>query len=102
MIAQGATGLTCDGSRMPCRLDGGTRFRRGACDRHGRRVPPAAIANLSQFEGAGVYYAATPMEAQLCIGEESWSSVAAIQPGRPRYFSRRPPRASTCWSAGTD
>ena len=29
-----------------------------------------ALANLSQFEGAGVYYGATPMEAQLCIGEE--------------------------------
>ena len=32
------------------------------------RRPP--IANLSQFEGAGVYYAATPMEAQLCAGME--------------------------------
>src|SRR5205823_9636217 len=29
-----------------------------------------SIENLWQFEGAGVYYAATPMEAQLCIGEE--------------------------------
>lgn len=29
-----------------------------------------ALENLSQFEGAGVYYAATPMEAQLCAGEE--------------------------------
>ena len=28
------------------------------------------LANLSQFEGAGVYYTAMPMEAQLCIGEE--------------------------------
>ena len=32
------------------------------------RKPP--IANLSRFEGAGVYYAATFMEAQLCRGEE--------------------------------
>ena len=29
-----------------------------------------AIDNLSTFEGAGVYYGATPMEAQLCVGEE--------------------------------
>ena len=28
------------------------------------------IANLSRFEGAGVYYGATPMEAQLCVNEE--------------------------------
>jgi thioredoxin reductase (NADPH) len=32
------------------------------------RKPP--IDNLSQFEGAGVYYAATFMESQLCRGEE--------------------------------
>jgi thioredoxin reductase (NADPH) len=29
-----------------------------------------AIGNLSQFEGAGVYYAATFMESQLCGGED--------------------------------
>jgi thioredoxin reductase (NADPH) len=29
-----------------------------------------ALENLSTFEGAGVYYGATPMEAQLCIGDE--------------------------------
>src|SRR4029077_14727851 len=27
------------------------------------------VANLTRFEGAGVYYGATPMEAQLCKGE---------------------------------
>jgi len=32
------------------------------------RKPP--LENLSQFEGAGVYYGATPMEAQLCLAEE--------------------------------
>jgi thioredoxin reductase (NADPH) len=29
-----------------------------------------SIENLSRFEGAGVHYAATPIEAQLCRGEE--------------------------------
>jgi hypothetical protein len=29
-----------------------------------------ALDNLSEFEAAGVYYAATAMEAQLCVGEE--------------------------------
>ena len=28
------------------------------------------LKNLSQFEGAGVYYGATFMESQLCTGEE--------------------------------
>lgn len=32
-----------------------------------RRLP---LEGLGRFEGAGVYYAATPMEAQLCAGEE--------------------------------
>ncbi len=29
-----------------------------------------ALDNVSTFEGAGVYYGATPMESQLCVGEE--------------------------------
>jgi len=29
-----------------------------------------SLENLSQFEGVGVYYGATPMEAQLCVGDE--------------------------------
>jgi thioredoxin reductase (NADPH) len=28
------------------------------------------LPNLAQFEGAGVYYGATPVEAQLCAGDE--------------------------------
>ena len=28
------------------------------------------LKNLSHFEGAGVYYGATFMESQLCLGEE--------------------------------
>jgi thioredoxin reductase (NADPH) len=32
-----------------------------------RRLP---LEGLERFEGAGVYYAATPMEAQLCSGED--------------------------------
>jgi hypothetical protein len=28
------------------------------------------IENLSRFEGAGVYYGATPMEARLCVNED--------------------------------
>ena len=36
----------------------------------GARVPEAGADNLSQFEGAGIYYGATFIEAQLCGGEE--------------------------------
>ncbi|WP_300376886.1 FAD-dependent oxidoreductase [Henriciella sp.] len=32
-----------------------------------RRLP---VANLERYEGRGIYYGATPMEAQLCSGQE--------------------------------
>src|SRR5207244_13651355 len=50
-----------DGRRVPARsviIATGAEYR---------RLP---IDNLSRFDGAGVYYAATFMEAQLCAGEE--------------------------------
>jgi thioredoxin reductase (NADPH) len=70
IIAQSATQLTCDrrpysiavgGQRIP------TRTIVIATGAEYRRLP---IANIAQFEGAGVYYGATFMEAQLCTGEE--------------------------------
>src|SRR5207245_4650443 len=50
-----------DGQRLPARaviIATGAEYR---------RLP---IENLSQFEGAGIYYSATFMEAQLCSGDE--------------------------------
>jgi thioredoxin reductase (NADPH) len=71
MIAKGAKKLACarkpyaietdDGPRVPARtviIATGATYRR------------LSLENLSQFEGAGVYYGATPMEAQLCVGAE--------------------------------
>jgi len=66
-----ARGLGCD--RAPYALDIGdgqplpARAVIIATGAEYRRLP---IENLSQFEGAGVYYAATFMEAQLCAGDE--------------------------------
>jgi thioredoxin reductase (NADPH) len=70
LIAKG-TRLACDrkpyvvevenGARIPARtivIATGAQYRR----------PP--LKNLSRFEGAGVYYGATFVEAQLCGGEE--------------------------------
>ena len=70
LIAKG-TRLVCDrkpyvvevenGARIPARtvvIATGAEYRR----------PP--LKNLSRFEGAGVYYGATFVEAQLCGGEE--------------------------------
>jgi thioredoxin reductase (NADPH) len=36
----------------------------------GARYPRPDIANLATFEGAGISYWASPVEAKLCAGEE--------------------------------
>jgi thioredoxin reductase (NADPH) len=71
LIAKDAKGLACDrrpyavligeGQRVPARtvmIASGAQYRR------------LQLGNLSKFEGAGVYYGATHLEAQLCDGEE--------------------------------
>jgi len=71
IVAKGATRLDCDGQRYTVEIDGGPRIRsRAVIVATGARYRKPALANLSTFEGAGVYYGATPMEAQLCVGED--------------------------------
>jgi thioredoxin reductase (NADPH) len=70
MVAKGATRLSCDGQRYTIEIDGGPQVStRAVIIATGAEYRKPAIENLSAFEGAGVYYAATPMEAQLCAGE---------------------------------
>ena len=72
MIAKGATQLACDAQAVRHR-DRRRTARAGARRRSSRPARSTASrrsSNLSQFEGAGVYYGATFMEAQLCGGEE--------------------------------
>ncbi len=45
-----------------------------------------AVENLSRFEGAGVYYAATRMEAQLCLDEEIAIIGGANSAGQAAVF----------------
>jgi len=70
VIAQAATELTCD--RKPYSIEiGGQRVpARAVVIATGAEYRRLPIANIGQFEGAGVYYGATYMEAQLCSGEE--------------------------------
>jgi thioredoxin reductase (NADPH) len=71
LIAKGATQLSCGRKPYTIAIDGGpsvpARAVIIATGAEYRRLP---LDNLSQFEGSGVYYGATPMEAQLCGGEE--------------------------------
>ncbi|MGH8639542.1 MAG: NAD(P)/FAD-dependent oxidoreductase, partial [Burkholderiales bacterium] len=48
-----------------------------------------SLANLEQFEGAGVYYSATFMEAQLCVGDEVIVVGGANSAGQAAVFLAR-------------
>jgi thioredoxin reductase (NADPH) len=67
LIAKGAAELTCEQKPHRVRLDDGTTISaRTVIIATGARYRKPAIANLAQYESAGVYYSATYMEeAQL-------------------------------------
>lgn len=72
MIAKGAKRLACDRKPYTLEIDDGPRVpARTVIIATGAEYRKLSLPNLSQFEGAGVYYGATFMEAQLCAGEEA-------------------------------
>ena len=71
MVAKGATRLGCAGRRYTVDIDGGPRIAaRTVIIASGAEYRKPALENLAAFEGTGVYYGATPMEAQLCAGQD--------------------------------
>src|SRR5260370_20079853 len=71
MIGNDAKRLTCDRTPFALEIDGGPRVpARAVIIATGAQYRRLSIANLSRFEGTGVYYAATFMEAQLCSGAD--------------------------------
>jgi thioredoxin reductase (NADPH) len=70
LIARTAARLRCDTRPYAVEIDHGTRLNaRSIIIATGAEYRGLPIDNLSKFNGAGVYYFATPMEAQLCKGE---------------------------------
>jgi thioredoxin reductase (NADPH) len=71
MIAKDATKLACERTPYAVEIDGATKISaRTIIIATGARYRKLALKNMSRFEGAGIYYGATYMEAQLCNGEE--------------------------------
>jgi thioredoxin reductase (NADPH) len=71
MIAVGGTSLACERVPYLVRTGDGSRVAaRALIIATGAEYRKPPIANVAQFEGAGVYYGATPMEAQICVGAE--------------------------------
>ncbi len=66
-----ASSLQADGKAYCLALEDGRKLKARAIviatGAQYRRLP---IANLERYEGRGIYYGATPMEAQLCSGSE--------------------------------
>ncbi len=71
IIAQSATRLSCDRKPYTIEIGSGQRVpTRSVIIATGAEYRKPPLENLARFEGAGVYYGATFMEAQLCVGEE--------------------------------
>lgn len=71
MIAQGATRLSCERRPYAVEIDKGPRVpARTVIIATGAEYRKLSVDNVSRFQGAGVYYGATFMEAQLCRGED--------------------------------
>lgn len=71
VIARGAMHLMCERRPYSIELDDGTRvMSRTIILATGAAYRGLPIDNIARFNGAGVYHLATPMEAQLCKGQD--------------------------------
>jgi thioredoxin reductase (NADPH) len=90
MIAKGATELACERKPFAVSLDDGTSIlARTVIIATGARYRKPSLANIERFEGAGVYYSATFMEAQLCVGDEIIVVGGANSAGQAAVFLAR-------------
>jgi len=70
-VAKGAQALLCTRRPYSIELEDGTAVpARTIVIATGASYRKLALEGLARFEGSGVYYGATPMEAALCRGEE--------------------------------
>src|SRR5579859_1796590 len=71
MLLTTGTNLRCDRRPYVIELEDGTRLpARTVVIATGAKYRKLPLDNLTRFEGAGVYYGATFIEAQLCKGED--------------------------------
>jgi thioredoxin reductase (NADPH) len=71
MVARSATRLECGRRPYAIEVDHGERIEgRIVIVASGAEYRKLSIPDVGRFEGAGIYYSATPMEKKLCAGEE--------------------------------
>ena len=70
-LSRAVVGLDCDAAPFTLALDDGESIRaRAIVVATGARYRKLDVAGYERFEGAGIYYAATAMEADLCAEQE--------------------------------
>ena len=69
-ISRNAAGIDCSDRPYRIKLDDQTISARAIIVATGARYRKLDVPNYAKFEGQGIHYAATAMEAQLCGGEE--------------------------------
>jgi len=71
MIAKGATRLACNRKPYVLEIEHGARVpARTVIIATGAEYRNLPVDDIARFHGAGVYYGATPLESQLCRGED--------------------------------
>jgi thioredoxin reductase (NADPH) len=87
LVAKGASRLACARQPYALEIEGGPRISaRTVVIATGARYRKLSLPDLSRFEGAGMYYGATFMEAQLCSGEEVIVVGGANSAGQAAVF----------------
>ncbi len=71
LISRSVTGINCEHTPYRLSLEGGRSVSaRVVVIATGARYRKLDVPDLARFEGQGIHYAATAMEANLCTGEE--------------------------------
>jgi thioredoxin reductase (NADPH) len=87
VVARTAVALECDRPLHRVALGGGVSVSaRTVVIATGVKYRKPAIASLASFEGVGVYYGATPVEALLCRGEDVIVVGGANSAGQAAIF----------------
>ncbi len=96
-LSRAVVGLDCDAAPYTLRLEDGESIRaRAVVVATGARYRKLDVAGYERFEGAGIYYAATAMEADLCGGEEIVVVGGGNSAGQAAVFLAATASTSTC------
>jgi thioredoxin reductase (NADPH) len=89
-VSREAVALDCSGSPFLLRLDDGQVIKaRSIVVASGARYRKLHVADYARFEGQGIHYAATAMEAQLCLNQEAIVVGGGNSAGQAAMFLSR-------------